>query len=1522
MKERTYGILRRLAGLVLLSIAALLLAIQVPEVQTRIADKALERLLDEMDGKVSVSSLNILGLNAFLLKDVLIIDENPMVTWEGDLASDGVPDSLHNWRRCDTLFYAKSISASFSIEGILVGDGIRLGQVDIRDAVMNLIIEPNELYKNNLSRMFGITKKEDKKKNDKKIFDAKRLKARNIRYTMRSAAKPNNKGSGIDYNDLDVLVTRLDGHNIYFKGGRMYGTCDEMMAIEKCGYVIQSLSGRCAVGEGLTEVWNLRLLDDWSDIKIGKYTMNYTCPADFSEYIHKVRMGVHKMKGRVSAQSINMLSGGALPGNEMLINLLRGDAQGYVDDLEVHRFEFEEIREDGSMGLKGNLIGRVTGIPEIEQMAFDAKLEKGSLETRDVAAFLRNWAKITVPQNIATWAKGERLELEASMLGLLDKAQISCSLGNLNIGELTANAQVYNLLSGGISVKGEAKGQSLMVEKLIPDIPLQSISFDTEAKLSLGADGLYLDIDRLDLAHIHAGEFDLHNIHAAGAYSPKDWVIKLKSKDSNARLSLDAACRMSENGVRRYSLSGNVDKLSILRSDKQTNDRLNLSASIDGAAVLSTNGDKSGELNISKIALNNGIDSLNISSLSAVLSGQKGRAAIELESEYLKARYEGSDSPAKAWKDIKSVTIDEQLPALSKGKQGTKASLKDSYLLSLSLYEPYELISMLQPSLYVSDSSRVNISIDEQGKMNGKILSSRLAYNGNYLKGIEIDLDNYDCLNATIKGEELKFAGIAMMSPSLTAFVRDNGFNLQLHYDNMSGIGGYGELYMDGELYRNPKGELVVRANPLDSYISVEEDLWEFGESEILICGKDINIDNFVVTCADQRLMIDGGISAEHPDTLDIYLDDLKLSVIDEFMVKKLGIAGLATGHARLISPSSKSPEFMIKLGCESVKLGEHSLGDIDLTGRWDEASQQVRAYLSTYLNGKSPLSISAALGIESKRVDADIFMDSFDISFLEAIMPEVFSETSGTLSGHIAMNKDQGGQNFSSTATRLNGITLTPAFTSVRYTIDGPFSVDNNGISLNGISIRDQSGGFGSLAGLLTYDKQIGPLISAGLDFTDLLMMDSQDEGNKSFYGRLKASGQASVEGPLHALQINANVRTSGEGDLFASLNSSLIGGTSDLLTFVQPKKDLDHYETLMQKEAQKKKLLHNDMGIRAQISILPDVTATAEFDNSGNSMASVYGNGNIDLEIRPSKGVFNINGDYIVSGGNAKISAAGIMNKIFSIREGGSVKFGGDIMDSELDLTAVYSLKTSLSTILVDTSAVSSRRNVDCFINVSDKLVNPNISFDIEIPDLDPTSRSKIESALNTEDKLQRQFVSLLLFGSFVPDEFSGIQNNSNILLSNVSEIMAGQISSILQKLDIPLDLGFDYQQSGGGTDIFDVALSTQLFNNRVLINGSFGNRQYKMSGNNSDVVGDVNVAIKVGKQGNFRVNLFSHSADDYTSYLDYSQRSGAGISFQKEYNKWWELFSSWFGGKNKDESSGSAAKKEEIISIKIEQ
>ncbi|MBQ1938413.1 MAG: translocation/assembly module TamB domain-containing protein, partial [Bacteroidales bacterium] len=235
----------------------------------------------------------------------------------------------------------------------------------------------------------------------------------------------------------------------------------------------------------------------------------------------------------------------------------------------------------------------------------------------------------------------------------------------------------------------------------------------------------------------------------------------------------------------------------------------------------------------------------------------------------------------------------------------------------------------------------------------------------------------------------------------------------------------------------------------------------------------------------------------------------------------------------------------------------------------------------------------------------------------------------------------------------------------------------------------------------------------------------------------------------------------------------------------------------------------------------------------------------------------------------------------------------------DTQLNIDATYKTKASLSTIIADSTAINTRRAVDCGIRVTDKLKDPKIAFSINVPDLEPSYKTRVESALSTEDKVQRQFLALLLSSTFLPDEQSGIANNTAVLFSNVSELMTTQLNNIFMKLNIPLDLGFNYQMTSTGANLFDVAVSTQLFNNRVLVNGVIGNKQQN-GGSNNEVVGDIDIEVKINPSGSLRASAFSHSSDQYTNYLDNLQRTGIGISWQQEFNSFVSYIKQIFSNK----------------------
>ncbi|MFB0973798.1 MAG: translocation/assembly module TamB domain-containing protein, partial [Bacteroidales bacterium] len=354
-------------------------------------------------------------------------------------------------------------------------------------------------------------------------------------------------------------------------------------------------------------------------------------------------------------------------------------------------------------------------------------------------------------------------------------------------------------------------------------------------------------------------------------------------------------------------------------------------------------------------------------------------------------------------------------------------------------------------------------------------------------------------------------------------------------------------------------------------------------------------------------------------------------------------------------------------------------------------------------------------------------------------------------------------------------------------------------------------------------------------------------------------------------------------------------------LLTFINSSKvnETDFaFDSLM--HASKPVKNTGSLEIKVDAMATPGALVMLELNTTSGDAAKVRGSGNVIVDIDTGKDLFDIKGLYTVSEGEYRLNVANIASKNLTIDEGGTFEMFGDIMQSELNLTAKYKTKAPIGVLIGDTTSVSTRRNINCGIAATGKLINPELKFSIDIPDLDPTTKGKVESALNTDDKVMKQFITLLVTGGFIPNEQSGIMDNTKMLYSNASEMLANSLNSVFRQLDIPIDLGFTYQPGYNQKDIFDVALSTTLFNNRVTVSGSVGNKQY--STGNGNLAGDIDVEIKLDKNGRIRLSLFSHSADQYTNYLDQTQRNGAGIVWQEEFDTFDELYRKVFWSKKR--------------------
>jgi hypothetical protein len=459
--------------------------------------------------------------------------------------------------------------------------------------------------------------------------------------------------------------------------------------------------------------------------------------------------------------------------------------------------------------------------------------------------------------------------------------------------------------------------------------------------------------------------------------------------------------------------------------------------------------------------------------------------------------------------------------------------------------------------------------------------------------------------------------------------------------------------------------------------------------------------------------------------------------------------------------------------------------------------------------------------------------------------------------------------------------------------------------ITLTGLKVRDKFNNEGTLNGSLRHRSFKNMYLDASLSLTNLQCLNTTEKDNQTFYGSAFASGNINISGPFNNLFADVTATTEAKTAIHIPLTSASSAKSEELLKFTSNQTIiLDPYLEKLKKNRKEKDAAgkKSNFSLQAKANVTSDAELFVEINKQLGDILKCKGNGSIDINVDPSKSLVDLKGDYTIDEGSYKFVLLGITAKDFIIDNGGSINFNGAVKNTSLNVGATYQTKASISTLISDTSAVGNRRTVNCGINLSGSLDNPNVGFSIDVQDLDPITKGRVESALSTDDKIQKQFMALLISGSFVPDEQSGIVNNTTLLYSNAGEMLSNQFNNVFRQLDIPLDLGLNFQPASDGKthDVFDVALSYQAFNNRVVINGNVGNSQVSQNWG-----GDFEAEVKLDQKGKMRLKAFTRSADDYSNYLDNTQRHGIGFTYQDEFDTFRELWRNIFWSKKRKEA-----------------
>jgi hypothetical protein len=153
--------------------------------------------------------------------------------------------------------------------------------------------------------------------------------------------------------------------------------------------------------------------------------------------------------------------------------------------------------------------------------------------------------------------------------------------------------------------------------------------------------------------------------------------------------------------------------------------------------------------------------------------------------------------------------------------------------------------------------------------------------------------------------------------------------------------------------------------------------------------------------------------------------------------------------------------------------------------------------------------------------------------------------------------------------------------------------------------------------------------------------------------------------------------------------------------------------------------------------LEITRDATVEIIFDPKVGDIMSANGSGNIQLTINPQND-FEIFGEYIIERGDYLFTLQNIINKRLSVQRGGRITWNGDPTGAVINMSAIYDTRAVPGVLVPEpTENLKKRMPVECHLTMEGNLLNPLLSFEIEMPTAEEETRNVVRNAISTEEE-----------------------------------------------------------------------------------------------------------------------------------------------------------------------------------------
>ncbi len=1440
--KKLWKIVRRVLLTLGLTIYILVALVNFSVVQSYLGALAGSYFSKEWGGKVYIGSLHAMPF------DHLIADNLLWISPTGD-----------------TLLVADQLKASFRTFPYS-DQTLDFDRVYLKNAYYHFAIEN---HKTNLQFLIDYFKSEKKKeKHAPFTVKVKTLDLDNVHYRM---DLPDKRGKvyahGVQIPHMEFFDIHAKFKDVLVVNDDVTCNISHLSTREKSGFRVDNLSGQIHVNRYNIVANNLKVETPESHIYLNT-TLKYNDWKGIKGYVNTVRHEVDIKPGTQVAMSDVAYWAPALWGINSTVEA-EGTATGTIDSITTDM----NIRWGNESSAQ--ISGTIAGLPKMKNTVFNLDIEHLKTNRNDLQPLLE---KIKLGESAnKILNEVDHVDMIATIQGGIKEHLAANLLADCGLGRFRADAMLHHTPKG-YTVSLDAQSDKMDLT-LLENEWITHTGFDVSVDAAWNGDLKDLKSWPRKLSLVMNGHLTnsvvkghkLTTTYLSGELKRGRLIAKVESNDTMADLTATVEANLTGE-EKQYTADIDIDNfdLGLLPHPFATH----MKASISGETL----NDMDGQLTATDIRYGD----LNFGQVEISVEADPTGKEMLLQSDFANATVKGHFN----YEDLPLILRyfkHQYLPNIINTSDEFDATMldrlkEDVFSYRVTWKDDGRLLHSLVKNVSISQGTVIDGSYNFSEQLKLVLISDSLRVGPVMLEDVGISgrpwRNRYEL---QVDAQSLTVGKMTLFE-QLTARINSSR--------EASSVGlkwGNNEMATHGDLQLEMEDDSISVTKP---YFYVGKTPWKLSAKDITlrrgITGQlQLNGEQLRLESHGQGINARLQFNGQLTDCVELNFDHFNLSHLCEIVLQNspITIDGDINGNFALNGFQS-TLYFNSDLVIDSCQVNNQHLGEVKLSSHWNsERDNLILRLMSDHVQA------FGWLGLDKKTPDLNfkVSFNSFELAVIQPLLSTFTSHIGGQLHGNIEVSGQIANPQFIGEAIVDNG-ELKVDITDVTYHFADSIQFKNNIITLKDFDLLDPLNNKATANGIikLTNDKKIQLDVRLA---TDNLLVLNKKSGDQ-FYGKLLASVDGRATGTIDNLNIDVRARTNSGCDITVPVSYHQQVKSQNYITFVSDK-------SIGEEQATTKKKKKTDLNLELDLSITPDakINLPMDFREVGANVGA-SGAGDLHLSFNSTNGAKMI-GNYEITSGTIKVGLLSVYEKRFSIEKGSSLNFQGNVPDARFDLRAVYSQRVNLSTLTGSLSSVDNTQKyiqVESIIAISGTLKDPNIGFDLRLPNADPSVEEEVFAYIDrkSERDMMNQTVSLLISGSFYNVGSDSPSAGGNPL-GIVTSIVGNSLSDMVQFVDVNID----YKSATDQTNQqFDVNISKDW--GRWYVESTLG-----YGGQSRDIeassVGGAVIDALIGYRLSSVLHLYAYNrtnTNDYTR-IDLPYKQGLGLKLTKDFDSWGDLF-----------------------------